>query len=200
MSTDRPGREPDGTYQDDLDVARSAWSQLERIEPPQLLDQAVLNAARRAAARPSRRRSMRWLGALATAVVVVLALTLVVRQDPQAPAPPVPVTDGFELERRSAVSEAAREAPAPHEEALPQAASKAALARRQDAPPQDGAAAPVAAADALEEMDQAVPEPEAWVDQMLRLKAAGLNEQLDHELAAFRRSYPDFVLPPELLE
>jgi hypothetical protein len=45
-----------------------------------------------------------------------------------------------------------------------------------------------------------VPEPEAWVDQMLRLKAAGLNEQLDQELAAFRRTYPDFVLPPELLE
>jgi hypothetical protein len=143
---------------------------------------------------------MRWLGALASAAVVVLALTLVVRQDPQAPAPPVPVTDGFELERRSADPEAVREAPVQHEEAMPQAASKAVLVRRQDAPSRGAAGAHIAAADALDEMDEAVPEPEAWVDQMLRLKTAGLNDQLDQELEAFRRSYPDFVLPPELLE
>jgi ferric-dicitrate binding protein FerR (iron transport regulator) len=200
MSTDRPGYGPDGTYQEDLEAARSAWSRLEQIEPPDLLDQAVLNAARRAAARPSRRRSTRWLGALASAAVVVLALTLVIRQDPQAPAPPVPVTDGFELELRSADPEAAHETPIQHEEAAPQAASKAALVPRQDAASREEAGAPVAAPDALEEMDEAVPEPDAWVDQMLRLKAAGLNDQLDQELAAFRRSYPDFVLPPELLE
>lgn len=200
MSTDRPDHRSDGTYQEDLGVIRSAWSRLEQAEPPDLLDQAVLNAARRATMSPRRRRSMRWLGALATATVVVLTLTLVVRQDPQGPAPPVPETDGFELELRTAAPEAARAAPTRHQEAAPQAASKSALAPRQDALAQDEPATPVTAADAAREEDAAVPGPEAWVERMLRLKESGRHDQLDQELAAFRKSYPDFILPPELLE
>ncbi len=58
------------------------WS---KCEPPDLLDQAVLNAARRQLERSRRRRSMGWLGAFATAAVVVLALTIVVRQDLPGP-------------------------------------------------------------------------------------------------------------------
>ena len=200
MSTDRPKQGPDGSYQEDLDIARSAWPHLEQVEPPELLDQAVLNAARRAAANPPRRRSVRWLGALATAAVVVLTLTLVVRQDPQGPAPPVPETDGFELELRAVAPEAVRESPSRYQEAAPRAASKAALPPRQDALAQDEAAAPVAAADAVGEEDAAVLGPEAWVEHMLNLRDAGHSDQLNQELAAFRKTYPDFVLPPELLE
>ena len=176
-------------------MARSAWSQLEQAEPPDLLDQAVLNAARRAAERPVRRRAARWLGALATAAVVVLTLSIVIRQDPQGPAPPVPATDGFELELR-----AAREAPVQSEEASPQALNKAALAPRQDTPARDEMATPAAVQEAPSEQDKAVREPKAWVKHMLQLKAEGLDDQLDRELAAFRTAYPDFALPPELAE
>jgi hypothetical protein len=200
MTADRPKNRPDETYQEDLHAARSAWSQLEQIEPPDLLDQAVLNTARRAAAKTPRRRPVGWLGALATAAVVILALTLVVQQDPQAPAPPVPASDGFELELRAARPEAAREAPLRKEEPAPQAERKAALAVRQDAPAEDEAAMPTAAADAVNEQDEAVLEPEAWVEHMLHLRAEGLNDQLEQELAAFRRTFPDFALPPELRE
>ena len=51
----------------DLGAVQSAWSELEQCEPPDLLDQAVLNAARRQLERSRRRRSMGWLGAFATA-------------------------------------------------------------------------------------------------------------------------------------
>jgi hypothetical protein len=200
MSNDRPKHRPDGNYLEDLDLARSAWSQLEQAEPPELLDQAVLNAARRAAANPRRRPSVGWLGALATAAVVVLTLTLVVRQDPQGPAPPVPQTDGFELELRSKPPTAAREAPIRKHEAAPRTASEALVTPPQDTPVQEESAMPSAAADALSEEDAVVPEPEAWIEHMLHLKESGRQDQLNQELAVFRKTYPDFVLPPELLE
>jgi hypothetical protein len=53
--------------------------------------------------------------------------------------------------------------------------------------------------DAVEE-DAARPDPEAWVERMLSLRAAGRLEELEVELAEFRRSWPDYPLPPELLD
>jgi len=64
----------------DLDAIRAEYSGLDAIEPPALLDQAILNTARREMA-AGRRRPMRWIGAFATASVFVLALTLVIQQD-----------------------------------------------------------------------------------------------------------------------
>ncbi len=64
----------------DLAMIQAAWSDLESVEPPELLDQAVLNAARRELA-VRRGKSLRWIGAFATASVVVLALTIVVQQN-----------------------------------------------------------------------------------------------------------------------
>ena len=64
----------------DLDAIQAEYSGLEAIEPPALLDQAILNTARREMA-TGRRRPMRWIGAFATASVFVLALTLVIQQD-----------------------------------------------------------------------------------------------------------------------
>jgi len=64
----------------DLDAIQAEYSGLDAIEPPALLDQAILNTARRDMA-AGRRRPMRWIGAFATASVFVLALTLVIQQD-----------------------------------------------------------------------------------------------------------------------
>jgi len=65
----------------DLATIQGAYSRLEATEPPALLDQVVLNTARRELA-SGRRKSLRWIGAFATASVLVLALTIVVQQDP----------------------------------------------------------------------------------------------------------------------
>jgi hypothetical protein len=64
----------------DLAMIQSAWSGLEELEPPELIDQAVLNAARRELD-ARRRKPLRWIGAFATASVMVLALTIVLQQD-----------------------------------------------------------------------------------------------------------------------
>lgn len=73
-------------------------------------------------------------------------------------------------------------------------------APRQAAEPQD-ARAPVlrqglgagsAAADT-----QPVP-PEAWIAKLLTLQAAGREAEFLTELAAFRRAYPQYSLPPAL--
>jgi hypothetical protein len=87
----------------DLEVVRQAWAGLEPSEPPELLDQAVLNTARRELEGNAKRRSLGWLGAFATAAVVVLALAIVVQQHDQAPVPPVLKSDGFKLEAPAAL-------------------------------------------------------------------------------------------------
>ncbi len=56
-------------------------------------------------------------------------------------------------------------------------------------------------ADALEDtvMEEALPDPEAWIARMLELKSAGQSERLAEELGAFRQQFPDHPLPEELL-
>jgi hypothetical protein len=169
MSNQHPNRESDSRLEEELQAARSAWSQLEHEEPPDLLDQAVLNSARRAVARTAKRPAMRWMGGLATAAVVVMAVAIAVKQDPDGPAPPVPQTDGFELKlQQSMIDKETGGAPQPRT--------------------------------IVSEADEALVEPEAWVEQLLQLKRSGRLQQLEEELEAFRRAYPDFELPPELLE
>ena len=74
MSTETgTGKRPKG-LSEELGRLQSDWDRQERVEPPELLDQAVLNAARRdLEPRPSR-GLLPWLGGLSTAAVVVLAL------------------------------------------------------------------------------------------------------------------------------
>lgn len=230
----------------DLESIRAGYAALEAVEPPDLVDQAVLNAARRAAARGPKRRPLRWIGAFATASVVVLALTIVLQQDRMAPDGPAP--EGIELDRaepavrrKDAVSgERAREMkaraaqlpaapPAAAQQSVPESEPQAepvggkpgiaAGADLEEAPVEefgqdelradelqsrtsalgqlkDDAAAPMSESEAA--ANEALPNPEEWIDHLISLQRSGQHEQFEIELSAFRETYPDYPLPPEL--
>lgn len=186
----------------DLETVAAAWSALTQAQPPDLLDQAVLNAARRALADPPRsaRRPLGWplgwptrlLGALATAAVVVLAVNVVLEQSREAPMPPPPASDAYE---------AVRSPTAPKLEATDEDAARAVSAEARSA--QQSAPAPAAAMeqDLAEPAREASPaRPEAWIERLRELKTGGDSEAFQRELAAFRATYPAYPLPPELLE
>ena len=181
----------------DLESISAAWAALNREQPPELLDRAVLGAARRAAAASGRHQSRpwfrhrRWLGGLATAAVIVLALTLVIEQGVEAPTPPPSRSDGYQLPRPSAAPRAElRSNAAEVADTLEEAADAAAKgpAERMAVPLESRAA------------DQALPDPDAWIERLRQLKADGETTVFRAELAAFRAAYPDYALPPELLE
>jgi len=196
-----PKRDPD--LGKEAEALGAAWTKLEQAEPPDMLDQAILNAARRDLQQRTRRARRCWLGALATAAVVVLALAITVQQDQQGPVPPVSGTDGLRLEQ-SAPPSADTKAATP---AVPTESSPARI-QEQSALPAPGAA-PAASqrdtdagqplAEGIEE-EAALPEPEVWVERLLRLHRAGRQPELQAELAAFREAYPEYPLPPELLD
>lgn len=82
--------ENEEAFEQDLEAVQAKWSRVEQAEPPELLDQAVLNAARRDLESRRKRRPMYWLSGFATAAVVVLAITVTLEQQgPQSPEPPL---------------------------------------------------------------------------------------------------------------
>lgn len=118
---------------------------------------------------------MKWLGAFATAAVVVLALTVALEQERQAPVPVAEEADGLRIDRddsAAASNELRVESTAAAREKLPQAASQ--------------------------EQTDRLPAAEAWVEKLLWLKQSGRDLELTEELAAFHKAYPDYELPPEL--
>lgn len=199
MTTDPYHQKDDSVLEQDIGSIRSAWADQAKEEPPGLLDQAVMNRAKRELEEPGkasrRRTSIKWLGAFATAAVVVLALTVVLEQEPRAPIPSAQEADGLRLDseappgnqspaRLEAVPQKARAEP-PAEESLTKQ-----LLRENVAP---AATAATASAENNTGAD-------AWIKQLLELKKARQFEKLTSELARFRSVYPDYPLPPELEE
>lgn len=202
MSGDMRNGGPDRSLEQDLTALRAAWQELQQEEPPDLLDQSVRNAARRALPPRSRRRSLRWLGSLATAAVVVLAVSIVIQQDQEGPTPPMPKSDGYRLDKatsaeKRAGDETAAEQEPGRAELMLQRAPSAAPGERPT--PREGTVPPAVLEEALEK-DATVSTPEDWVRRMLQLAQAGRHEELRAELDAFREAYPDYPLPPELQE
>ena len=159
----------------DLESVRSGLSSLETVEPPELLDQAVLNTARREIEfqreRRRKRGQMRWLGAFATASVVVLAFTLVIQQDQPVPEPMKKQANGLRLD---------------HDVDTEVAAERSTMA-----------ASPPMEAELKEEADS-IPDAKAWITRLIELKENHLENELEEELKAFRLVFPDYPLPPEL--
>ena len=82
------------SLQEDLLSIHDSLSEGEDMEPPAMLDQAVLNTARRELASGKRFRAG-WVSAFATASIVVLALTIIVQQEQtQVPLEPVRTDSG----------------------------------------------------------------------------------------------------------
>jgi hypothetical protein len=48
--------------------------------------------------------------------------------------------------------------------------------------------------------EQKVRTPEEWVEDLRRLKAQRRDDDFARELAEFRKRYPDFKLPADLLQ
>jgi hypothetical protein len=174
---------PDRAFEQDLDTVHAAWQGLRHEEPPALLDQSVRNAARLALASRNRGRSLRWIGALATAAIVVLALAIVVQQDQVGPVPPAPRTDGFRLD-----------------DAAPAAKSASDEIAAEQGPARGEPRLQPAAPASLQEADALQPPPTAdeWIEQMRQLRQTGRLDELRVQMEAFRQTWPDYPLPPDL--
>lgn len=190
MTIDPRDQKTDQEIEQDLETLRSALSGPEKTEPPHMIDQAVLNIARRQTgpqkSRWSKQPPLRWLGAFATVTVVILSLTLVIEQEPQAPVPAETKADGLKLDRDKKI-------PARSEQRLevyetrPPAAAPVALEKNmmEEAPP-------------LQEMADAIADPDSWIQRLLQLRKSQQQDLFEEELAAFREAFPDYPLPPEL--
>jgi hypothetical protein len=80
---------------EDLDKLARAYAQLEREEPPELLDMAIRNSAHRAVEKKPRRVKFGWRHGLATAAVFVLALSVIIHQRGNQPV----TVEGFRLDQ-----------------------------------------------------------------------------------------------------
>jgi len=202
MTIDPQNHRPDQELERDLESVRSRWDSLQKPGPPELVNQAVLNRAKRELETQGpaslKRPSLKWLGAFATAAVVVLAFTLTIEQEQHAPVPVVEEADGIRLDRDNefadqaeaytdtAVTRAKQELPV--KPALRKSAVNSPIAEMKMA---DAAAPP-------EPAEDEVPSAEDWIEKLLRLKESGQDASLAEELAAFRAAYPDYALPPGL--
>lgn len=70
---------------DDLNRLEAAYQQLPHEEPPELLDQAILNSAHRAVETKAGWMQFGWLHGLTTTAVFVLAFSLIFNQREQVP-------------------------------------------------------------------------------------------------------------------
>jgi hypothetical protein len=57
-----------------------------------------------------------------------------------------------------------------------------------------------AASGALARSKVAEETPEAWLERIARLRAEGRHEDADKALADFRKKFPDYKIPPEMLK
>lgn len=182
----------------DLEWVERRWVSEENASPPDLLDQAVLNTARRAIP-AKRKRPARWFGGLATASVALLAISLVFLQEPGVP-PEVEVGDA---DSTIAPAEESMIRAAPLDEKRQDAvvAPAAAPLRKESFRAPEAASTDrtgvTAMADQAAEADSPI-DPDTWLEELLGLHEQGAYEALARELEAFRSVYPDFELPPAL--
>ena len=177
MTSDPRDQQSGPEFEQDLKAVRSAWSGLEQTDPPELLNQAVLNTARRELNTRRRSRPLRWLGGFATATVIVLALTIVIQQDQQQTTPVLKKTNGFKLDQTDPAAP-----PVPASDATVMAVAEE-------------------MSDSLAESEKAtdsIPEADAWIERLLLLRETHQDELLIQELTAFREAFPGYTLPPEL--
>jgi hypothetical protein len=202
----------------DLDALQRKYRAAARDEPPAMLDQAVLNRARRAAEQHTIRPwSFSWMHATATAALLVLGLTLVLqlRETTQAPETlPEEMLDHIEVPAEAADQDAGmdqesdprRSQIAAFETIQERQKSEALREVREEVlePPPAAPAASVNKMTALPErqgQDSALAgHPDEWLNHILELKRSGDEVAWRAELEAFVRTFPEHPLPRELSE
>jgi cytoskeletal protein RodZ len=217
MSTDRRPDEPAVEA-----VVDRAWRAASQDEPPAGIDAAIIAAARIGVRGPSRPqqsagRRARWTGwrPLAAAASVVGLAFVLVQSITRGPAPVPPqesaaTTASMRESARESAPVPTPEKPAPVTGRQTAPTVAAADADQPASPPtlsaeatalsaaaQRGAQESAAAAPARE---PAAPTPEAWVQRIVELHAAGDADAATAALLAFRAAYPDADehLPPVL--
>lgn len=186
-----------------LNHIRAKYRQLGNEEPPELLDQAVMNLAQREAEaqHASRRRRMQWIGALSSMALLVVTLNLVIDQQ-TGPAAPMETETDFRLKKER------EEAPGAVSEDLSDQAigelreDSSAEAMRQAIPQAPRASEKASAglelmADSPEESDRPdyKSDPQAWWLRIMELRDQGLDAEAEAELEEFRAAYPEFPVP-----
>ena len=179
------------------------YRELPREEPPRALDEAILSASRRAVA-PRRR----WYVPLAAAAVITLAVAVTLHLQRDRPSEEVgavsPSMQVQEAPRAQAPGKAPQRSPPPLAAAPSTPAPAAAPA---EAGKRSDAAAASAEARARDEPPRAQSRmargsigqsPEAELERIARLRAAGKHEEADRALAEFRKRHPAFRLSDEM--
>jgi Meckel syndrome type 1 protein len=207
-------------YDDEREVARR-YRELPREEPRPALDAAI-----RAAARGGSRRGARtWYLPVAAAALLILAVAVtwqVERNKPEFIVATGPTESKLRKEQPAAVPQSVpepKEAKPEPKEAKPQqrelarsttqpAPAAAEAASGELAAPQDsvakrssrtaGVRADAAAPRPLESLglDEA---PAPWLKRIAELRRQGKHDEADHALAEFRKRYPAYAIPPEML-
>jgi len=146
----------------------------QKLEPPDDLDDIVLQRARQAIQAPRRLplyKAPRWALAVGLVAIILLSLSLVLN---------VSLNRSAQLGSRSPAATAARQAKVP--DGAPTAGG---APTPGEAPPPAGE--PPAPAD-----------PQAWLKQIQALRAAGKDAQADAQLRRFRAAFPGYPLAPDL--
>ena len=212
---------------EDLENISRAYGQLDQDEPPELLDQAIMNRAQRAVESKPHWLQFGWLHGLTTTAVFVLAFFIIMNQREPVPVEeeelferqysPMQATEPtrktYELktsERRSDVKkqigsadENMESAGFMQKEVLLKTAPMAEAVEPADTPAAQSPAVAAAelARNELEDRARLVSEsetdPEMKLLEIIRLKQAG-DESWRKELEVFLEQYPDYPLPDVL--
>lgn len=112
-------------------------------------------------------------------------------QVPVLATPETPAAQAFPAESRGKAAESRR--------SVPKAASEASVARDAAIGTMEAGAPPAAAGRLAPLRQQAAPRsPQAWLDEIGRLKREGRDQEAAQQLAEFRKAYPAYSVPESL--
>ena len=208
---------------DSLDEISQAYGRMGHEEPPEMLDQAILNSARRAVEKKPHWTQFGWLHGLTTVAVFVLAFSIILNQREPAPnyennvMSPEPTLLKSEKAARSKTAPQRNELRMEMKEqtertsadvrALEVSAEEIQLGDRDamaNAPESDARseqagfmAVAGSAKSTMADEAESTSGAEQRLAAIIRLKQAG-DDAWKKELALFRQQYPDYALPDEL--
>ena len=187
------------------------YRELGAEEPPTGLDAGILAASRRAAETrlaplvpPTGRR--RWYFPVAAAAIITLAVAVTVHVEQQQPdaesiTPPPPSAPESRTDALEAKKEGAPQASRQKSPAKPQSADTARNMEQPEPQVRSGPDAQVKGLAMLRAERGAVEEaPERILERIAELRRQGKQDEADNALAEFRRRFPNYRIPEEMLK